>query len=197
MKRTNVLLTVAVTLGLAALASTPAITQSAGPDLVAGDAFTYERKGNSFTQVYEGTDQTGNHVFRISGGKLVYSPGMALVERPGTKVSPHNAQIMLNSDGGLRVGDRWETSYTVKNSGGTSEKTRDCKVVAHKAKKVKAGSFDAYRVDCDIKTVGKGTRYSQAWFHSRTWRMLTVRVGKSKNSLRKRLELTSIKLKDR
>ena len=171
----------------------------AAPDLVAGDSFVYERKGERFIQVYEGTDQSRNHVFRAGFDKIIYVPSMALVEYPGTKVSPHNAQIILNSDGGLRVGDKWEVSYTVTKSGGrTSEKTRNCSVVAHEERKeMRAGAFDSYRVDCEIKTVGKGTRYSEAWFDSRTWRMLTVRVGNSKDSLRQSLELISIKLKDR
>lgn len=172
---------------------------SAAPDLVVGDSFTYERRGNRFTEVYEGTNESGNHVFRYSGGTIVLAPSMALVSYPGTKASPHNAQIVLNSDGGLRVGDKWEVSYSVFKSGrGKFEKTRVCSVVAHEeSKEVGAGSFDAYRVDCDIKTLGKGTRYSEAWFDSRTWRFLTVRVGNSKDSLRQSIELISIKLKDR
>ena len=38
---------------------------AAGSTLTEGDSLTYRGKGKSFTQIYEGTDAQGNHVFRV------------------------------------------------------------------------------------------------------------------------------------
>ena len=177
----------------------PMSATAAGPSLKEGDSFTYRSKGKSFTQVYEGTEGQGSHVFRVNGDKIVMNHSMSFVELPGTKAIPHNGQLDLDLSRGFVEGDSWAVSYTVAKSGGSrSSKERRCSVVAHDpSRTVPAGTFDAYRVDCEIETKGKGTRYSESWYDAHTWRTLEHRVGNSKDSLKLSLELIDMKLRER
>jgi len=171
----------------------------AAPKFAKGDSFTYRVRGKNFTHVYQGLDQNGNHVFDYGRGPIVFTPFMSMIEKPGTKVIPHNGQLLLDPDVGFRVGIKWEMAYRViKSDGRKSDKVRVCAVVAYDAaRQVVAGTFDAYRVDCDIKQRSGGTRYSAAWYDSQTWRVLEFRVGNSKGNLRKVMELVDLSLSDR
>lgn len=187
-------------LALAALLlALPAATALAGPDLVPGDTFVYDSRGRSITQIYAGETEDGNHRFRLGhGGEAVLSPSLSLIERPGTRVEPHNGQLVLDPSKGFAVDREWTLPYTViRKNGLRADKRRICSVVAHDpAKEVRAGTFDAFRVLCTIEGEG-GTRYADDWYDSRTWRTLVHRAGDSPGDLEKTLELVEMELRPR
>ena len=188
-------------LALAALLlALPAAQALAGPDLVPGDTFVYDSRGRTVTQTYAGTTPDGNHRFRLGhGGEAILSPSLSLVARPGTRVEPHNGQLVLSEADGFSVGLSWSAPYTViSQNGARTDKRRICSVVAHDPEKeVRAGTFDAYRVLCTIETDGGGTRFSDNWYDSRTWRTIEHSVGDEADDLRKTLELVEISLAPR
>ena len=106
---------------------------------------------------------------------------------------------MLDPQAGFALGQSWEISYQIiRDSGRTSDKKRSCSVAAHEpALVVRAGIFDAYRVDCLIETLGDAARYGQSWYDARTWRALEHNVGADETDLQKVLELVEITLQPR
>lgn len=178
----------------------PAAAAMAGPDLVPGDTFVYDSRGRTVTQTYAGATADGNHRFRLgNGGEAILSPSLSLVERPGTRVEPHNGQLVLDPAEGFAVGKEWALPYTViRKNGSRSEKRRICSVAAHDpARTMRAGTFDAWRVVCTIETEGGGTRFSDGWYDARTWRSLELRVGDNPDDLRTTLELVEVSLAPR
>lgn len=177
----------------------PAIA-CAGPDLVPGDSFTYRDEGKTYTDTYEGPGPEGGHVFRRDdGGRLFFNASLALTGMPGSRIAPHNGQLVIEPGGGLAVGQSWSVAYRIiRDDGSIRERVRSCEVVARESRLVvRAGTFDAFRIDCVIESPGGRRFYGESWYDARSWRALKHRTGDRADKLEKRLELIGIDLKPR
>lgn len=166
----------------------------AGPDLVEGDRFTYQGRGGSHTDIYEGRGPDGGHMFRRDdGARLYFNGSLSLTGMPGSRIAPHNAQLVVDA-GGFALGQSWSVDYRIiRDDGSIAERRRSCEVVAHEpALVVRAGTFDAYRVDCVIEAAGGRLQYGESWYDARSWRTLVHHVGDSADRLEKILELIEI-----
>lgn len=177
----------------------PAMAE-AGPDLVPGDSFTYQGRSKTYTQTYEGPGPDGGHVFRADNDdRLVFNASLSLTSLPGSRISPSNGQLVLDPETGFEVGASWEVAYDVARDDGTRlTKTRHCTIAAHEPELiVRAGRFDAYRVDCTVEGGTGGPRYGESWYDARTWRALKHSIGDSADDLKQVVELIEIDLKPR
>jgi len=172
----------------------------AGPDLQSGDRFTYQSKSKTYSQTYEGPGHDGGYVFRTDNGdRLAFDASLSLTGMPGSRITPNNGQLQLDPERGFEVGKSWAVTYEVTRDSGTLlEKTRSCSVTAHEpALIVRAGMFDAYRVDCTIVGGTGGAVYGESWYDARTWRALKHSVGDPAGNLKIVLELIEIDLQPR
>jgi len=183
-------------IGLAALpALLAASLVHAGPDLRPGDSFTYQSRSETYTHTYEGAGPKGGHVFRLDNGdRLTFDASLSLTGIPGSRMEPHNGQLALDPEHGFEVGQSWQVSYQIlRDDGSGARRARSCEVTAHEpALVVRAGTFDAYRVDCVVERPGGRLQYGESWYDARSWRTLVHHVGDSANDLEKILELVEI-----
>jgi hypothetical protein len=176
---------------LAALLLMPGLA-AAGPDLKPGDVFVYKAGARAYTQSYVGPGPGGGHVFRDNSGReITFNGSMSLTGIAGSRIEPDNGQLVLDPGRGFAVGKSWTVTYqTLRTDGSATEKTRSCTVSAHEPKLiVRAGTFDAYRVDCTIAGGGGAPVYGESWYDSRTWRSLKHSVGPQGGQLDQVLEL--------
>lgn len=165
---------------------------AAGPDLQPGDVFVYKAGSRGYAQSYVGPGPDGGYIFHDSeGNEVVFNASMSLTAMPGSRIEPDNGQLVLDTKRGFEVGQSWTVSYeTLRTDGSALSKTRSCTISAHEPKLiVRAGTFDAYRVDCTIEGGSGAPVYGESWYDARTWRSLKHSVGQKGGQLEKVLEL--------
>jgi len=139
-------------------AAAPAGAEAAQPAFSIGDEFWFADSQSFFVEVYDGMEN-GRLVFRRDQRRevLLYTPDLALAEirRPfseGQTFEPDDGMLSFP----LRLGRTWSRSYRVVNQdrSPTIDRTRRCEVMDYDRVDVPAGRFDAYRVECTVRSVG-------------------------------------------
>lgn len=144
------------------------------PSFTPGDSYTYKliHADRTFTLTFEGKTAEGHLGFQreMWNGRVrkdIFTAELnVLIRGKKQTFEPHNGRLRFP----LSVGKKWEHSYTIFNHRGpnTRDRKRQCSVTAFEKKKVIAGTFNAFKIECENYLEDRPSpRYVEDWYAPR------------------------------